>query len=362
MKKIKVVIFLYSLGGGGVQKFLINLLKKIDLDKFEISLALVNNRGVYLTEVPNEIKIIDLKAKRVHFSLFPLVRYINQERPDILFSIDTSINIIGILAKILSKRKPKIIIRQAVEINDLSTNKTKLFLAKIFYPKADKCIVLTHTMKNRLVTNLRVPNQLIEVIYNSIDINDILFKRAEEVESSFKELATPKIISVGRLTSQKNHLMLIEAFKLVLEETHATLIIIGEGEDKEKINSKIKDLNLENQVIMLGYHSNPYKYLFNSDIFVLASVYEGLSNALLEALACEIPIITTDNPDNIISHNVNGFKANIQKEDIAKKIKVLLKNENTRERMISNNKNYMYKFDVVNMVNSYEKSFMDTID
>src|SRR5690625_2126052 len=101
MRKKKIIIFMYSLVGGVVQRFVMNLIIKMDMDKYDISIALVNKKGIYLKDLPKEVGVIDLNAKRVHFSLLPLIKCLKKEQPDILFSIDTNINIIAILAKTL---------------------------------------------------------------------------------------------------------------------------------------------------------------------------------------------------------------------------------------------------------------------
>ncbi|SIS82829.1 glycosyltransferase [Salimicrobium salexigens] len=360
MNKTKIIIFMFSLGGGGIQKFVMNIVNNINKEKFDISVALVNKKGVYLNELPNEVKVIDLKANRVHYSLIPLIKSMNRENPDILFCIGTNINIVGIMAKLVSRNDPKLIIRQAVDLNKVSTRKINLFLMKRLYPKVDKCVVLTNTMRENITKLIKLPEDKIEVIYNSINIHDISKKKKEVIDESFINIKEPKIISVGRLTKQKNQHMLIDAFNLVLREKKSKLIIIGEGEEKSEIEAKIKENNIQDDVLMLGYKSNPYKYIYNSDIFVLPSLYEGLSNALLEALACDIPIVTTDNPDFIIKDGVNGLQATVDKKDIANKITEILTDKSISEYMKSNNKEYMNNFDISNMINRYENLFKET--
>lgn len=360
MKKKKITIFMYSLGGGGVQRFVMNLLSKLSYNKYEITIALVNRKGTYLNQLPNYVKIVDLKSKRVHFSLIPLIKHLRKDKPDILFSIDTSINLMAILAKKISKYKGKLIIRQAVEFNKYSTSKVKLFLARHLYPKVDKCIVLSNTMKENLSDTIGLSKKKMKVIYNSIDVNYILEKRSESIDKAIYNIDSPKIIAVGRLTKQKNFAMLLDAFEIVLQHTNATLIILGEGEEENFLKEKAKDLMIENRIIMLGFKNNPYKYIYNSDIFVLSSLYEGLSNALLEALACKVPIVTTNNPDKIIQNGINGYQADLSKKSIADYLIYLLDNEFIRQKIVQNNNKYANQFDIHVMVKKYEEIF-DTI-
>jgi len=119
-----------------------------------------------------------------------------------------------------------------------------------------------------------------------------LFKKIERLKK--EDLSLPKkrftFVSIGRLDSGKNHTLLIEA----LQKIDADLWIIGDGELKESLELKIKNLGLEGRVQLLGRQENPYKFLNRADCFVFGSNHEGFPNVLLEALACGVPVISTD--------------------------------------------------------------------
>ena len=103
------------------------------------------------------------------------------------------------------------------------------------------------------------------------------------------------VINIGRLTYQKAQVHLIRAFKRVVNEIPSSkLVILGQGELKKELDNEIINCNLQNNVFMLGFQENPYIYLKKSSVFVLSSLYEGMSNALLEAMYCVLPIIATD--------------------------------------------------------------------
>ncbi|MFW6009601.1 MAG: glycosyltransferase [archaeon] len=119
------------------------------------------------------------------------------------------------------------------------------------------------------------------------------------------------ITAMGRYTDQKGFDNLIKAVKNVIEKGYEIkLIIMGKGENKQQLNALIKKLNLKDKVELIGFKSNPYKYISESDLFVLSSNYEGFPNSLLEAMACEVPVISTDcptGPSEIIDNNKNGI-------------------------------------------------------
>ena len=159
------------------------------------------------------------------------------------------------------------------------------------YGKADKVIPNSKGIKFDLIKNFNIEESKIQVINNPIDIKKISKLQNDNIKFKLNNKFT--FITIGSLHQQKNHNLLIEAF-LALNCKKCQLLIIGEGELKDRLQKKIDTLNLSNQVFLLGNKKNPYKYLKNADCFVFSSDYEGFPNVLLEALACEIAIISTD--------------------------------------------------------------------
>lgn len=137
------------------------------------------------------------------------------------------------------------------------------------------------------------------IIYNILDIKNISVLRDETIELSVKKFMLGKkcIISSGRFVNAKGFNNLIKAFsELASIEKDARLLIIGDGELRECIEKLISDLNLRDKVMLLGFQKNPFKYISRSDLFVLSSFYEGFPNTLVEAMACNCPVVATDCP------------------------------------------------------------------
>lgn len=97
---------------------------------------------------------------------------------------------------------------------------------------------------------------------------------------------------MGRLDEGKNHALLIRAYARL--KTDLKLVILGEGVLKDELLALIKDLNLEDKVLLLGFDNNPYKYMSKCEFFAFASVFEGFSNVLIESLACDCAVVCTD--------------------------------------------------------------------
>lgn len=168
---------------------------------------------------------------------------------------------------------------------------------KWVFRKADKIIALSEGVKEDLHKNYGVCEDKIKVIYNACDrkrIEKQSLLRNDDSENKLKNNGKT-IITAGRLTEQKGQWHLIRAFSEVVKKVpDAQLIILGQGAKKEYLEGLISDLGLENSIKLLGYQKNPYYFMKRADIFVFSSLFEGFGNILLEAMACGLPIISTD--------------------------------------------------------------------
>ncbi|MEO0245362.1 MAG: glycosyltransferase, partial [candidate division WOR-3 bacterium] len=156
----------------------------------------------------------------------------------------------------------------------------------------DKLVIgVSKKVKEDLKKNFKVKNA--KFIYNGIDKEEIYILSEEAINEDI--INKPYIISIGRLTTQKDFLTLIKAYSIALNKNiKENLIIIGDGEDKQKILKLIRELNLSDRVFLLGYKHNPYPYLKKAKLFILSSIWEGYGIALVEALVLGIPVISTN--------------------------------------------------------------------
>lgn len=179
---------------------------------------------------------------------------------------------------------------------------------KIFNKKSDLIVAISEGVRKDLINNFGTPPQKVITIYNPCDA--VLIKQKSEIQDKHQEcIEELSITTMGRLVLQKNQWTLIRAFKMVLDIVpNAHLYILGEGKLRKKLEKLVLDLDIEKAVHFMGYVKNPHVYIKQSKVFVLPSLYEGLGNVLLEAMACDVPCIAADcrsGPREIIEGTAN---------------------------------------------------------
>lgn len=292
MKK-KLSILIYSLSSGGAERVVSVLLHELH-EKYEITLFLMNKTIFY--NIPKTLKIIYLENSSPFESglkkllKLPILafRYKKFNDADISLSFMNRPNYIAIIAKLLGM-KSKCIISERAMPSLQHKNGIQGFINRILigflYKKANKIIGNSIGNSMDLQVNFNIKNVL--TIPNPINLNNVTKLSKEYVDYRNEKFT---FITIGRLDYGKNHKVMISAMKNI----DAKLYIIGDGELKDSLKNQIKKSNLQDKVILLGRQINPYKYLKQADCFLFTSLNEGFPNVLLEALACNLPIISTD--------------------------------------------------------------------
>jgi glycosyltransferase involved in cell wall biosynthesis len=215
------------------------------------------------------------------------------------------------------------------------------YLIRFLYPlkKVTAIVPVSKELKEILINKYKLDGMKIKPIYNGFDIERIQNLAKENVSDYnmiLNDKSIIKFITIGRLSKEKGHKYLIDAFSKVIREIpNSRLFIIGEGPLRAKLIKSIKDNMLENKVILLGIKKNPYKYISKANVFVLSSLHEGLPTVLIEALVCNMPVISTNcetGPTEILDDGKYGFLTNVaDSDDLAEKMILLAKSVETRE-------------------------------
>ena len=199
-----------------------------------------------------------------------------------------------------------------------------------------------------------------KLIYNPLNKKEILKKSNEKINSKFYNGSKYlKIINVARFTDQKDHITLLKAFKIINDKINSKLLILGQGVNESKINNFIKLNNLSNNVKVLRFQNNPYKFIKKSDVFILTSRYEGLPNVLLESIALKKLVISSNcktGPKEILNNGKYGilFKVGDYKE-LSSKVIEYSKNKRKYKKMIIKSYNNLHRYDFNKNCNEYYK-------
>ncbi|OES44979.1 glycosyltransferase [Domibacillus iocasae] len=304
MEKKKVALFLPSLAGGGAERVMVSLAEEFSRSGHDVDLVLAKAEGPYLDQVPPAVRIIDLNASRVLYSLVPLVRYLKKYQPESILSALSHANIIAVFASLIARINTKTVVSIHSNMTHISPMTTRPFVSKWISPlikwsfqKANKVIAVSQGVAEDAVQTLHLPKEKVQVIYNPVVDEELIRKANEQVEHPwFAEGMPPVLLAVGRLTEVKDFPTLIRAFAKLRKTCPVKLIILGEGEKRSELESLIHDLHLEEDVDMPGFAENPYAYMKRARLFVLSSISEGLPTVLIEALACGTEVISTDCP------------------------------------------------------------------
>lgn len=300
---MNIGILIPELGGGGAER-VAQIMGDYYVDKG-------NNVYYFLADMPVK-QVYRVKGQVIHtgiktcvsnnafgnvqlwgkllWSSFQMRKWKKKYRIDVAISFMEEFNYINIL----SKGREKVITRICIVLSQLTDLTGPLYsknVVKFFYSKADKVIVLCDCAKDDMHRNYdigmkkmaKIPNPALRM---DAGADGLSWKYGEKV-----------IVTVGRLAQQKQQDRIIRAFSYVNEHIEdARLLILGSGAKEGYLKNVITKCGLEDKVILAGFKGNIGYYLKNSKVFVLASRVEGMPNSMLEAMACGLPIVTTDSP------------------------------------------------------------------
>ena len=281
----------------------------------QCNLVILNASDEEISRYP-DIPIISLNVKRTAFSLFSTIKYIKQNHPDVILPMPWYFNIVAILARYLSKAKTKVIMGEhniisleaSIEHRDKLHLRFLPILMRYVYPHADGLVGVSKDTITDLIEVLKITAKIpMRVILNPINPVRVQELAKETISHPwFQNSKIPVIVTAARLAKQKQIDGLIQAFANVLKVTPARLLILGEGPLRANLENLCQDLGVEEAVWMPGYDTNPYRYMAQCDVFVLASAWEGCPIALQEAMACGAAVIVTSAPGGMKDIIDNG--------------------------------------------------------
>jgi glycosyltransferase involved in cell wall biosynthesis len=333
MRDTKQIYFLLnSLAGGGAEAVAVRLSGYLPVANFillERDVKYNTDKPIFFlgnhsTKTSPIIKTLSIPTYAYKFSKFI-------EKNSLVVSFLERANFVNIISKLFRKHRAIISVRMDQQTGHVGLRKLNKLLVRILYPKADLIIAVSYGVKQSLI-NLGMEEEKIKVIYNPYPIDEIR-ELAKEPLGSYEEIFKhPVLITAGRLTKQKGQWYLLRIFK-ALKEKHKDLklVILGEGELKDYLVGLSEELGLKTyvwdrdalsesfDVYFLGFQKNPFKFIARSKLFIFSSLWEGFPNALVEAMACGVCVVSSDcrsGPREILAPNTD-FNYQTQKPEFA---------------------------------------------
>lgn len=357
----KIFFLLSSMNVGGVEKAFLSMIPYIPKDKYEIHLGLLNMKGGFLEDIPQNViihhincyskykeiindpplKVIIHELKKghiinsivqfflyIHFKLtqnrYLLYKYILRKEPIFPITFDLAIAYAGpsqaidyyITKKIKANKKCGWI---HFDVEKFGIDKG---MTKLLYSKYDKIFIVSRTAKDKFDRIFPKLRNKTEVFYNIVSPEQI--NRLANAAPTFGDSFTGKrILTVGRITSEKGHDIAIKALKIVLDKGYnVKWYFVGDGKHRQYCELLAQQLKIQNHIVFLGVEKNPYGYMRDCDIYVQPSRHEGYCITLAEARVFTSPIVATNfvGAKEQLTNRNNGIVTGFSEEEIATSI------------------------------------------
>ena len=357
--KTRVLQMIPTLGSGGAERLVMDIVRYIDQSEFEVSLvslySMEQTAEIYRTfcsdhNIPiyylNKKPGIDLRM------LYKLVTLFRKLKPH---AVHTHLYA-GIYAVI-----PNLCCRIPVRlhtIHNMADRELPAVHRKImrwaYHHGETHPIAISPQEKKTIQEQYALPSKKVPLICNGIDT--MFFQREKKIVESLET----RYICVARFSPQKNHAMLIEAFAYVKSQiSNAKLYLVGGGELENQIRTQVSRLGLQESVILTGETSEVKQYLSSCDVFVMASDYEGLPLSMLEAMATNLPVVSTKAGGvvDIVTHGIEGYLVDVGDAQGLSANMIALHDRTLRNLMGANARKRAEKYDIRCMVKRYESIY-----
>ncbi len=310
---MKLLFFISSLEDGGAQRVVSILSNKFVERGFEVEI-LKYYKGINLYPLDKRVNVKSVEENTNTSKIFKNLKFIRNEfkEYDCILSFLAPFNMMAICANIFNKTP--IIVADRNDPNKIPKNKFIRILRNVLYKLSDRIVVQTNKNKGYFKSNT-------EVIYNPVVLDDY---RGIALSMNKEQI----IVSAARLEKQKNLEMLIDAFS-VFHQNHEDykLIIYGEGTYRNTLEKKIEELEMKDFILLPGVSNKLFDEISKAELFVLSSNYEGMPNALIEAMCLGLPCISTkvSGATDLIKDGINGLLVDVgDTNDLINKITRLI--------------------------------------
>ncbi len=362
--KTRILHIVLSMETGGLENGIVNIINYSNNDKFEMDILCLRAGGELISRITNPSSHVYFDDNDSH-SLFNAIKKVylhcQQYDYDIIHSHGYTTMLAAYVGGTLAK-SPCIINGEHGTLYFSSLKKR--LLQKFLFKKMRINLTVSESLKEQICQVFSTSSKYFKTIINGVDIDKFTPTAINNDLASELKISPNTVVvgAVGRLVKVKNYDSLLRAMKLVLQNnTKALLIIAGDGPEREKLENLTRQLNIENDVIFLGRKDNIHELMNMFNIFVLPSYYEGLSNTLLEAMACGVPVVASDvggNKELVNTGSTGYLYPSNDSELLADNLLSLIGDIRKRRQFGKNARHDIEKnYSIQRMVNNYEETY-----
>lgn len=335
---MRITFLLASLGSGGAERVVSLLANKMVERGNQVEIVCLKFNDVYYqTDSRVKVTLAMQQTQNRLTEVFWLRKYLKQQKPDVVIPFTEGVYCFTILS-LLGTGIPII---ASERLDPAAMSKTRKILKRLLLPFADWLVVQTQSIKDYFPKSIQKKTS---IIYNPVNEESL------SPALPLREGRQNRIISVGRLYPQKNQAMMIRAFAKVADEfPDWQLVIYGEGPLRAELEFLVSSFKLQNRVLLPGRTEHVIEELRKSRIFCMSSDYEGMSNAMIEAICVGLPVVTTrvSGTEELIKNCENGFLVEIGDEcGLADSMFKLMSSPILVETMSLKNKKLAGQFDI----------------
>lgn len=301
---LEIAVFIRALDGGGAQRDAILLANALAGRVAGIAVLTLQAEGRLRALVAQDVPVISIGATKLRSSLPALRRTLVRLRPRVLLSSEAAANVVAFLAarSLPDGQRPRIVLREvtsptiAAKTDPYLQNRLAYKVLGPVFTRADRVVTLTHGARNDLVGDFHVPAERIAVMRSNAVLDPATHARLNAAAADPSPREPGLIVSVGRLSPEKDQITLVEAMARLGTHRPSRLVLVGDGPSRDLIAARVAALGLGDRVVLAGHCNDPFAWLLKAEVAVCSSRFEGFGNALIEAMACGTPVISTDCP------------------------------------------------------------------
>jgi len=366
LSKVKLLYIIGDLGYGGAEKHLTHVLRELDKSKYQPFVACFRKKGQYLPEIEKlNIPVINLGVGRIYnlkgiIKIFSISSFINKNKINIVQSYLYGANFFGAISARIAGVPAITSNRNVTSL----LSKKQMLLHKAANKLATVITAVSEEVRRSDIEQGTPPDKIV-TIYNGVEIQKAKISIDKVLAQKIELGLDPDCAVIGTVANlhlRKDHRNLLHAATRVVSIIpKVQFLLVGNGHLREELEKLTEDLNLKNKVIFAGHRSDVPELLSLMDIFVLPSLTEGMSNALLEAMAAELPCVATKvggNPE-VVQDGVTGFVVSPKDpESMAGAIIKLLQDKDLASKMgKSGQHEVMTNFTIDRMVSQLEQLY-----